>query len=128
VRWKNEGSFGCEAVACALGQPNVPECAVGFHFLCFYAAKFPLSFCRLFLSFTMNANVLINHKKPHCYNPDLRITVLLLCFIQDAIILIHVLISALPFIFHPRKPSEKQFRRSPDKVQSAGLRVLSTEC
>ena len=50
-RWQNEGSFGCEAVACALGQPNVPECAVGFHFFCLYAAKILLSFCRLFLSF-----------------------------------------------------------------------------
>lgn len=39
VRRQNEGSFGCEAVARALGQPNVPECAVGFHFLCLYAAK-----------------------------------------------------------------------------------------
>jgi len=28
--WKNEGSFGCKAFACAVGQPNVPECAVGF--------------------------------------------------------------------------------------------------
>jgi len=36
---QNEGSFGCEVVARALGQPNVPECAVGFHFLCLYAAK-----------------------------------------------------------------------------------------
>ncbi len=51
VRRQNEGSFGCEAVARALGQPNVPECAVGFHFLCLYAAKISLSFCRLFLSF-----------------------------------------------------------------------------
>ena len=48
---QNEGSFGCEAVARALGQPNVPECAVGFLFLCLYAAKILLSFCRLFLSF-----------------------------------------------------------------------------
>lgn len=31
MRRQNEGSFGCEAVARALGQPNVPECAVGFH-------------------------------------------------------------------------------------------------
>jgi hypothetical protein len=50
VGWQNEGSFGCEAVARAMGQPNVPECAVGFHFLCLYAAKILLSFCRLFLS------------------------------------------------------------------------------
>ena len=51
VRRQNEGSFGCEAVARAFGQPNVPECAVGFHFLCLYAAKISLSFCRMFLSF-----------------------------------------------------------------------------
>jgi len=51
VRRQNEGSFGCEAVARAVGQPNVPECAVGFHFLCLYAAKILFSFCRLFLSF-----------------------------------------------------------------------------
>ena len=51
VGLQNEGSFGCEAVARALGQPNVPECAVGFHIFCFYAAKILLSFCRLFLSF-----------------------------------------------------------------------------
>ena len=57
VSWQNEGSFGCEAVARALGQPNVPECAVGFLFIyCLYAAKIPLSFCRLFCLFTMNAN------------------------------------------------------------------------
>jgi len=56
VRWQNEGSFGCAAVARALGQSNVPECAVGFCFLCLYAAKIPLSFCRLFCLFTMNAN------------------------------------------------------------------------
>ena len=53
---QNEGSFGCEAVARAFGQPNVPECVVGFHFLCLYAAKISLSFCRLFCLFTMNAN------------------------------------------------------------------------
>jgi hypothetical protein len=57
VCWQNEGSFGCEAVTRALGQRNVPECAVGFHFLfCLYAAKIPLSFCHLFCLFTMNAN------------------------------------------------------------------------
>ncbi len=32
VRRKNEGSFGCEAVARVLGQPNVPECGRGFLF------------------------------------------------------------------------------------------------
>ena len=51
VHWQNEGSFGCEAVARAFGQPNVPECAVGFLFLCLFAAKILFSFCRLFLSF-----------------------------------------------------------------------------
>jgi len=30
VRWQNSSSFGCEAVARVLGQPNVLECAVGF--------------------------------------------------------------------------------------------------
>lgn len=55
VRKQNEGSFGCEAVARAMGQPNVPECVVGFHFRCLYVVKILLSFCRLFL-FTMNAN------------------------------------------------------------------------
>ena len=59
VRRQNEGSFGCEAVARAFGQPNVPECAVGFHFLCPYAAKILFSFCRLFCLFTMNANLFI---------------------------------------------------------------------
>ena len=59
VRRQNEGSFGCEAVARAFGQPNVPECAVGFHFLCPYAAKILFSFCRLFCLFTMNANVCV---------------------------------------------------------------------
>jgi hypothetical protein len=55
---KNEGSFGCEAVASALGQPNVPECVGGFRFLFrLYVAKISLSFCRLFWLFTMNANV-----------------------------------------------------------------------
>ena len=32
---KNSGSFACEAVARALGQANVPECAVGILFLSF---------------------------------------------------------------------------------------------
>ncbi len=47
-----------------VGQPNpyrlgqvVPECVVGFLFLFLYVAKIPLSFCRLFCLFTMNANV-----------------------------------------------------------------------
>jgi hypothetical protein len=58
VRKQNEGSFGCEVVARALGQPNVPECAVGFHLFCLYAEKkssiilSSISFCL----FTMNAN------------------------------------------------------------------------
>ncbi len=57
VRRKNEGSFGCEAVARVLGQPNVPECGRGFlFFFVFYEAKIPLCFCRLPGLFTMNAN------------------------------------------------------------------------
>jgi len=48
VRKQNEGSFGCEAVASALGQPNVPECGQDFRFLsCLYAAKLSLSFYSL---------------------------------------------------------------------------------
>lgn len=58
VRQQNEGSFGYEAVAFVSGYPNVPEFAVVFFFLsCLYAAKIPLSSCRLFCLFTMNANV-----------------------------------------------------------------------
>ena len=68
VRRQNEGSFGCEAVARALGQPNVPECAVGFHFLCLYAAKISLSFCRLFLFFYNERQRLIYETKlQHSY-------------------------------------------------------------
>ena len=41
---QNEGSFGCEAVACVFGQPNVPECALAFSFLfCLHVANLPLS-------------------------------------------------------------------------------------
>jgi hypothetical protein len=41
VRRKNEGSFGCEAVARVLGQPNVPECGRGFlFFFVFMQQKF----------------------------------------------------------------------------------------
>ncbi|MCC6448201.1 MAG: hypothetical protein IT215_05915 [Chitinophagaceae bacterium] len=29
MRWKNFSSFGCEAVALCVGQPNVLKCAVG---------------------------------------------------------------------------------------------------
>ena len=58
VRRQNEGSFGCEAVARALGQPNVPECAVGFHFFCLYAAKISFSLCRcLFFRLACNGRV-----------------------------------------------------------------------
>jgi len=32
VRWENEGFFGCDAFARALGQPNVPECVVAIDF------------------------------------------------------------------------------------------------
>jgi hypothetical protein len=45
---ENEGSFGCEVVARALGQPNVPECglAISTFIFCLYAAKILLSICR----------------------------------------------------------------------------------
>ena len=43
---QNEGSFGCEAVAFALGQPNVPECGRIFLF-CLSAANFHYR-CRFF--------------------------------------------------------------------------------
>jgi hypothetical protein len=52
VRWQNEGSFGCEVVARALGQPNVPECAVGFLFYFHFVANFSLLLC----FFTLGAN------------------------------------------------------------------------
>ena len=58
--WRqNEGSFGfAKRWHLCWAKTNVPECAVGFLFLsCLYAAKIPLSFCRLFCLFTMNANV-----------------------------------------------------------------------
>jgi len=42
-RWENEGFFGCKAVARALGQPNVPECAVAIDFLLFLCSKHSLS-------------------------------------------------------------------------------------
>jgi len=29
VRWENFSSFGCEGLACGLGQPNVLKCAAG---------------------------------------------------------------------------------------------------
>jgi len=29
VGWKNFSSFGCEGLACGLGQPNVLKCAAG---------------------------------------------------------------------------------------------------
>ena len=55
--WQNEGSFGfAKRWLLCRAKTNVPECAVGFLFLCLYAAKIPLSFCRLFCLFTMNAN------------------------------------------------------------------------
>jgi len=57
VRWENEGSFGfAKRWLLCRAKTNVPECAVGFPFLCPYAAKIPLSFCRLVCLFTMNAN------------------------------------------------------------------------
>jgi hypothetical protein len=52
VRWQNEGSFGCEVVARALGQPNVPECAVGFLFYFHFVANFSLLLC----FFTLGGN------------------------------------------------------------------------
>jgi len=44
VRRQNEGSFGCEVFARAVGQPNVPECR-RIHLLssCLFAANLPLS-------------------------------------------------------------------------------------
>ena len=55
---QNGGSFGfAERWLLRRAKTNVPECAVGFRILlCLYAAKIPLSFCRLFCLFTMNAN------------------------------------------------------------------------
>ncbi|HNY45166.1 MAG TPA: hypothetical protein PKH15_10800, partial [Bacteroidales bacterium] len=53
---ENEGSFGfAKGWLLCRAKTNVPECAVAFLF-CLYAAKIPLSFCRLFCLFTMNAN------------------------------------------------------------------------
>jgi len=50
VRWQNEGSFGCEVIACALGQPNVPECAMAINqiILSVFAANFPI--CLVFFA------------------------------------------------------------------------------
>jgi len=46
-----------EASACVSELANVLFCALAFFiFLCLYVAKIPLSFCRLFCLFTMNAN------------------------------------------------------------------------
>ena len=54
---QNGGSFGfAERWLLRRAKTNVPECAVGFHFLCLYAAKIPLCFSRLSGLFTMNAN------------------------------------------------------------------------
>jgi len=49
VRWQNSSSFGCEAVARALGQPNVLECAVGIS---------SVVLCLVCLSFSIGYNVL----------------------------------------------------------------------
>jgi len=35
VQWQNEGSIGCKAVACVLGQPKVPECVSAFSSISF---------------------------------------------------------------------------------------------
>jgi hypothetical protein len=44
VRRQNEGSFGCEAVARELGQPNVPECGQVFRFsFLSFCSKLPFS-------------------------------------------------------------------------------------
>jgi hypothetical protein len=50
---QNSSSFGCEAVALAVGQPNVLECAVGF------LSVDILSFC---LSLSIGGNLFINAK------------------------------------------------------------------
>jgi len=48
---QSEGSFGfAKHWLSSRAKPNVPECAVGFLFLCLYAAKISLSFYRLFRS------------------------------------------------------------------------------
>jgi len=46
VRWQNSSSFGCEAVARALGQPNVLECAVGISsvILCLVCLSFSIGY------------------------------------------------------------------------------------
>jgi len=51
-RRQNEGSFGCEAVARVLGQPNVPEyvSAIFIFLLCLYAAKIPFLLCHCLFS------------------------------------------------------------------------------
>jgi len=53
VRRQNEGSFGCEAVARALRQPIVPDCAEGFLFLFFMQLKFFYDLVVIFCRFTM---------------------------------------------------------------------------
>ena len=51
VRRKNEGSFGCEAVARALGQPNVPECGWGFLYFLSLCSKNSFMFLSVVWSF-----------------------------------------------------------------------------
>jgi len=51
VRRKNEGSFGCEAVARVLGQPNVPECGRGFLYLLSLCSKNSFMFLSVVWSF-----------------------------------------------------------------------------
>jgi hypothetical protein len=54
---QNEGSFGCEAVARAFGQPNVPfVCWVSIFFV-FMQQKIFCHSVVCFCFFTMNANV-----------------------------------------------------------------------
>ena len=54
MRWQNSSSFGCEAVARALGQPNVLECAVGIS---------SVVLCLVFLSLSIGYNLLSAKQK-----------------------------------------------------------------
>jgi len=59
VRRKNEGSFGCEAVARVLGQPNVPECGRGFLVFLSLCSKISFKFQSAVWSF-YNERQLVN--------------------------------------------------------------------
>ena len=68
VRRKNEGSFGCEAVARALGQPNVPECGRGFLYLLSLCSKNSFMFLSVVWSFYNERQRLIYETKlQHSY-------------------------------------------------------------